>query len=83
VEKSIEEFEKEIEKVSRYKIKAMIALLKLREEYGAEYLKKKRGAIRNKDELRKLAEACKLNWKFMEEVGIIRRINNKEIIIAI
>jgi len=81
MEKAIEEIEKELEKANESRFRAMLAIFKLREEYSEQYLKRKRGKIRSKEELLRLAEACRLNWKLMEEVGIIRRISNEEIVV--
>jgi hypothetical protein len=82
MEKTIEEMEEELRGKTISRAKAMMTIFKLREGYGEQYLQKKRGRVRSEEELRRLAEACRLNWKFMEEVGMIRR-NDGEILVRI
>lgn len=72
-----------LERASDVRVRAMIAILKLREELGVQYLKSVRGGVRSEEELRRLAEACRLNWRFMEEVGIIRWEKKGEITVRV
>lgn len=72
-----------LERASDVRVRAMIAILKLREELGVQYLKSARGGVRGEEELRRLAEVCRLNWRFMEEVGIIRWEKKEEIIVRV
>jgi len=72
-----------LERASDVRVKAMIAILKFREELGDRYLKSMRGSVRSEEELRRLAEVCRLNWKFMEEVGIVRWEKKGEIIVRV
>lgn len=83
MEKTIEEIEEELKRATASRVRAMITIFKLREKYGDQYRKRRRGKVRSEEELRRLAEACRLNWKLMEEVGIIRRSNNGEIVVKI
>jgi len=70
-----------LERASDVRVRAMMVILKFREELGVRYLR--RGGVRSDVELRRLAEACRLNWKFMEEVGIIRWGEKGEIIVRV
>lgn len=82
MEKTMKEMEEKLREKTMFRAKAMMMIFKLREEYGEEYLQKRRGRVRSEEELRRLAEACRLNWKFMEEVGMIRR-DDGEILVKI
>jgi len=80
MEKTVEEIREELEKASESRARAMMTIFRLREELGKQYFGKRRGRVRSEEELRRLAEACRLNWKLMEEEGIIR-CSNGEIIV--
>jgi len=82
MEKTVEEIKKELERAYKSRVKAMIAIFKLREESDKQYFGRRRGRMRSEEELRKLAESCRLNWKLMEEAGIVQ-CNNGEIIVRI
>jgi|YelNatPaOPRAMG01_1025707.scaffolds.fasta_scaffold53971_3 chorismate mutase len=83
MEKTIDEVEAELKRATESRVRAMKAIFKFREEHGEQYFKRRRGRIRSEGELRRLAEACRLNWKLMEEVGLIRRDSNGEIVVNV